>query len=310
MNGRPAEFEHAGIRVIGSSIAGAETWIVAPELNLAFDFGCCPPEVLNVDNVFLSHGHMDHAAGLAYYFSQRMFIDNAPGTLYAPEPLLAPIRQLLDLWGEIDGNPPPARLIPAHAGEDIELRRDLLVRPFQVNHPARRRDRTIVQALGYSAIEVRKKLRAQFHDLTGPQLVELKRKGIEIEERLEIPLIAYCGDTAPGDFLALPHVREAKILLLECTFIEPDHQAKARAGNHIHVSQLRGIVPGLRNERIVLTHLTRRTFLGAARDAVRKEVGDNEMGRISFLLEHRRRSGGGQRDARRPAREPNEEADF
>lgn len=284
-----AEFSLDGLRLLGLSVAGAETYVVAPELNIGFDFGRAPPEVLAIDHIFLSHGHMDHAAGVAYYFSQRMFLDNAPGTLYAPPALLSPIRELLRLWGEIDGSHPRANLVAAHPGHDIPIRRDLVVRPFEVNHPVRRRDRTLVHALGYSAIEVRKKLREEFVGLEGPQIVELKRKGVEIEHRVEVPLVAYCGDTAMGDFLSLPHVRDARVLILECTFVEPDHKDRARAGNHLHVSDFRTILPQLRNEHVLLIHLTRRTHLPDARERLRREVGDEQMQRISFLMEHRRK---------------------
>jgi len=101
-----AEFVHSDIHLVGSSLAGEETYIIAPELNLAFDVGRAQRELLGIDHVFLTHGHMDHAAGIAYYFSQRMFIDNPPGHLYAPAPLIDPIQRLLRLWAEIDGHEP------------------------------------------------------------------------------------------------------------------------------------------------------------------------------------------------------------
>ncbi len=284
-----AEFTHEGLRLLGSSLAGEETFIVAPELNLAFDIGRGQREVLSVDHVFLTHGHMDHAAGIAYYFSQRMFIDNQPGHLYAPTPLVEPIRRLLRDWADIDGHEPPANIHPAEPGQDIPLRRDLLVRPFEVNHPCRRRDRQTVRALGYTAIEVRQKLIDEYHNLSGPQLVELKRQGVQITRRVEIPLVTYCGDTAVGDFLALDFVRNSKILLLECTFVEAEHRDRARAGCHVHVTDLPALLPRLNNEKIVLIHLSRRTAIAAARALLRRELGDSFGDRITFFMEHRRR---------------------
>jgi len=291
-----AEIEHGRIRILGISLAGEETAFVLPEMNLAFDVGRCQQEVLGVDHVFLSHGHMDHAAGIAYYFSQRMFIDNQPGHLFAPAPLVEPIRRLLRVWADIDGHEPPANIHPALPGTDVVLRRDLLVRPFEVNHPCRRHDRSIVQGLGYAAIEVRQKLLDQYKDLTGPQLVELKRRGVQITRRVELPLVAYCGDTAPGDFFELDYVRSSQVLLLECTFFEPDHRDRARAGYHMHVSYLPDIVAKLGNERIVLYHLSRRTALAEARHVLQRELGPAADERITFLMEHRRR--------RRPGRAP------
>lgn len=282
------EIQTGDFTVQGYSLAGEETFFAVPELNVGFDIGRAPREMLGVDHIFLSHGHMDHAAGVAYYFSQRMFIDNAPGHLYAPEPLVEPLSDLLRLWGDIDGNEPAANVHPARPGTDIDVRRGLIVRPFEVRHACRTRDRKRFNGLGYAVIEIRKKLLEAYQGLLGPQIVELKRQGVEIERRMEVPLVAYCGDTADGDFLDLPHVRDAKLLLLECTFTDPEHVERARAGNHLHVSDLAQILPRLNNERIVLTHLTRRTPLHAAKSALKRVIGDT-AGRVSFLGEHRRR---------------------
>ena len=288
MSARIAEFLHEQVRVLGISLAGEETVLLLPELDIAFDVGRAPRELISVNHVFLSHGHMDHAAGIAYYFAQRMFVDNAPGTLYAPAPLVDPIRRLLRVWADIDGHEPPANVHPAIPGEDIPVRRDLVVRPFEVNHRCRRHDRSVVMGLGFSAIEVRRKLKDEHHGLSGPQLVELKKKGVEITRRVEMPLVAYCGDTAAGDFLYLDHVRQAKVLLLECTFVEEEHRSRARAGFHIHISDLREILPRLENERIVLTHLSRRTALAQAKAILEQELRPKDLERVRFLMDSRR----------------------
>jgi ribonuclease Z len=284
-----AEFFHGSIHLVGSSLAGEESYVVAPELNLAFDIGRAQRDLLGVDHVFLTHGHMDHAAGIAYYFSQRMFLDNPPGHLYVPEILVDPIRRLLRIWADIDGNEPPANIHAVQPGVDVVLRRDLIVRPFAVEHPCLRRGRGFVPALGYAAIEVRHKLIDEYQNLTGPQLVELKKQGIQITRRVEMPLVAYCGDTAAGEFLKLDCVRNCKVLLLECTFVDPDHLDRARAGGHMHVSDLPAILRTLDNERIVLIHLSRRTALADARTMLRNVLGPAGDERVSFFMEHRQR---------------------
>src|SRR5262245_1685831 len=60
-------------RVQGVSIAGEQTVVQVPELDVCFDIGLCPRIALSSPYVALSHGHMDHVGGLPYYFSQRMF---------------------------------------------------------------------------------------------------------------------------------------------------------------------------------------------------------------------------------------------
>ena len=60
-------------RVQGVSIAGEETVIQIPELDVCFDVGLVPRAALTSKYVALTHGHMDHSAGISYYFSQRNF---------------------------------------------------------------------------------------------------------------------------------------------------------------------------------------------------------------------------------------------
>lgn len=295
------EYNHGDVRVLGATAAGEETYFVLPEFNVGFEFGRAPRDVVATDHIFLSHGHMDHAAGLAYYFSQRMFIDNEPGHAYMPEPLVEPARELLKIWGEIDGNEPPAHLHAARPNEDIQVRRGLVMRPFEVNHPARRRGRPTVHSLGYALIDVRQKLRDEFIGMTGPQIVDLKGQGVEITRRVEVPLVAYCGDTARGDFLELDHVRTARVLLIECTFLEADHRDRARAGRHMHLDDLREIVPKLENERILLVHLTRRTLIHDARRMLREAFGDQFDERIVLFADQRKRRGRSNKPSDAPA---------
>jgi ribonuclease Z len=293
-----AEFTYGGIRILGFSMAGEETFVILPEFNLAFDLGRAPREIVAIDHVFLTHGHMDHAAGLAYYFSQRAFIEAMPGNLYLPRGLERPVHELLRIWTEIDGGRPGANIHVAEPGRDIEVRKGLHVRPFQVRHPFRRPDGTIVHALGFAVLDIRSKLIDDFQGLSGPQLVELKRQGVAITRRVEVPLVAFTGDTGPGDFFDLEYVANAKILIMECTFFEPDHVRRARQGNHLHVSDLRALLPRLRNEKVVLTHVSRRTAIADARVMLRKELGAADE-RFTFLMEHRRRRGRRPGDAAR-----------
>ncbi|MEE8385400.1 MAG: MBL fold metallo-hydrolase [Dehalococcoidia bacterium] len=280
MNRQLIEHQLGGIRLLGYSVAGEETVIAAPELNVCFDVGRAPPEVLSMDHVLLSHGHMDHSAGLAYYFSQRNFMGVAPGCVLLPKALERPVRDLLRVWAQIEGHLSPGRIVGLDPGESFELRRGLLVRTFEPNHK--------VPALGYCLVEVRRKLKPEFADRTGPELVELKKQGVEIEYTLEIPLVAYGGDTAEGSWLQLDMVRKAKILLLECTFFEAEHVRRARVGYHLHVRDVARLLGKLENEHIVLIHVTRRTGTRDAKQALAKMTNEATMARVTFLMDGRR----------------------
>jgi ribonuclease Z len=264
----------------GYTVAGEETVIAAPELNVCFDVGRAPREMVTLDHVLLSHGHMDHAAGLAYYFSQRNFIGVAPGTALVPRGLVEPIRDLMASWARIEGHPSPAQVVGMTPGQEHPIRRGLIVRAFAPNHG--------VDALGFTVIEVKHKLLPELLGKSQRQIIALKREGKPIERKVEVPLLTYCGDTGPGAFLDLPMVKTSKILLLECTFFEPDHLRRARAGGHLHISDLPEIVPRLENEHIVLTHLSRRTGILQAKQALKAMLRPVDTARIRFFMDRRR----------------------
>ncbi len=275
--GRLIEKTLDGIKLVGFSLGGEESVHIAPELNVAFDVGRAPREVIPIDNVCISHGHMDHAAGVAYYFSQRGFLGIAGGRVIIHRSLAQYIQQLMAIWAEIERHPSPGTVLGVEHLEDVELRRGLVVRPFEVNH--------CPGAMGFSLIEKRHKLKAEFLGKTGPQLVALKQEGVAIEEHLEVTLLTYTGDTAIGKFLELDFVRNSRAVLVECTFFDRDQLDRARAGRHIHVIDLPKVFEALPNSQIMLTHTTRRTDMRQNKRSVEKILSPSDLARCSLFMD-------------------------
>ncbi|MCH7872883.1 MAG: hypothetical protein IID33_14400 [Planctomycetes bacterium] len=223
------------------------------------------------------HGHMDHAAGIAYYLSQRNFVDICPGRVIVHRGLAGPIQQLMATWGDIEGHHTPGQIYGVESLEDVPIRRDLLVRAFAVNHAA--------YALGFALIEIRHKLKPEYHGKSGPQLVALKRTGVEIEARTEVPLLVYTGDTAVGPFLDHGFVRNSQAVVIECTFFEPEHLTRARAGKHIHVTDLPSLLEAIPEAQIMLIHVTRRTDLRVAKRILERTLGPSDRDRVQFLMD-------------------------
>jgi ribonuclease Z len=260
----------------GYSVAGEESVIVAPELDCVFDIGRCPREALTVNHVLLTHGHADHVAGLPYYFAQRDFQGIAGGTALVPEALVDPLEDLMRAWGRVEGHVPPHRFVGVRPGDDFEIRRGLVARAFDTRH--------IAASLGFSIIDVRNKLKEEFLGLTGPQIVDLKKRGVAITNRVEVPLVAYLGDTAKANYADLPHVARAKALLIECTFYDDEHIKRARAGKHLHIRDLPAVLEGMANEHIIIVHVTRRTSISDARKILRNALARDVLERVSFLM--------------------------
>lgn len=269
--------ELAGIQLLGFSLGGEETVVAAPEHNVCFDIGRAPREVVSIDNVCLTHGHMDHAAGVAYYFSQRHFVGNAPGQVIVHRGLAQPIQALMAVWSDIEGHPSPCQVIGVENLQEVPIRRDLLVRAFDVNHSR--------HSLGFTLVEVRHKLKEEFQGKSGPQLVALKKQGVEIERRIEVSLLTFTGDTAIGKFLDLEFVQKSRAFIVECTFFDDEHVSRARDGRHVHVKDLPEILAAVPEAQIMLIHLTRRTELRRAKRILQAVVKPDDFERICLLME-------------------------
>lgn len=263
--------------VVGYSVAGEETVVQVPELNVCFDIGRAPYFSLTSDIICITHSHMDHLAGLGYYLSQRAFQGMKPGTVLLPREIERPVDQLLRCWRDVERQGTPYALIPMVSGQFHEVRRDFGIRAFATHHGG--------ASLGYSLISIREKLKPEFFDRTGPQLAELKQSGVDIQYRVEVPLVAFLGDTTIGNVFDQPDVQNAQILITECTFFDSAHRTKAKVGKHMHLEHFVEILPRLKNQYIILSHVSRRTGIRRAKHLLRKRIGEEQMKRIYFLMD-------------------------
>jgi ribonuclease Z len=269
------------LEIIGYSVAAEETVVAMPQLDVCFDIGKAPNQVISINNILLTHGHMDHAAGIAYYLSHRNFCGQSPGTILAPENLLSPIRDVIDAWSRLDGNKIPANLVGVKAGDEYQIKPNLFTRVFPTKHSK--------GSVGYSVIEKRKKIKPEYAALTGLQIVELKKQGVEIDYPLEIPIVTYLGDTQYVDFSQLDYIAASKILIAECTFYIDEHADRAQAGRHMHISEFAQLVRKLNNQHIVITHTTQRTPMSQIRKILKDEMPADIYDRMVLLMDKRRR---------------------
>ncbi|MCC5829960.1 MAG: MBL fold metallo-hydrolase [Phycisphaeraceae bacterium] len=267
------------LRVQGVSIAGEQTVVQVPELDVCFDIGQAHKAVLTSPFVALSHGHMDHVGGLPYYFSQRKFQGMGVGTVICPPALDQPIRRMMASWVDIEQQETPYNVVPLDVDHELEIKNNHFLRAIPARHP--------VPAQGYVVVERRSKLLPELVGLPQEKLIELKKSGRNITQMVEIPLVAYTGDTQMGEHLHRPDVLQSQLLIAECTFVDPEHRSKARVGQHLHLMDIVELLKVSQARAIILTHLSRRTHIGEIRRLMGEHVPAADRDRVFLLMDGR-----------------------
>lgn len=237
------------VPIAGRSTAGQESFYRLPTLRSALEIGRCPSSLVAVANVFVTHAHLDHAAGIASYASQRTLQGLEHGRAFLPQEAYEGFRRILEIHADLEGvERYAADLRGVAPGDRISLRHDLVVEVFPGSHR--------VPCVGYLFCERRHKLKPEFAGLPGPELAGLRARGVAVAVSADAPLLAYPGDCDAGIFDRAPQILGARILLIECTFLRPGEEDRARRYRHIHLSDIAARAGEFRNEAIVLTHFS------------------------------------------------------
>jgi|SRR5947209_5921407 len=208
-------------RIEGRSRSGHETFYRIRELGIALDVGRCPDIVVSAPQVFITHAHVDHIAGIAFYAAQRHLQRMPLGRLYVPEEAAEGVRELLALH---------ARLASTHFDE--------------------------VEVLGLGAGDVvpiphGREVRVHRSTHRVPTNAYEVRQG-------EASLLFYTGDTDRGIFDGVDAMFSAEVLIIECSFLGQGDQARAMKYKHIHFDDIVDVAERFANEMVVLSHFSRR----------------------------------------------------
>ncbi len=266
-------------RIFGESVAGETTTLQVPEFDLGFDIGACPRAMLPVKHLAITHGHMDHIGGLAYFCSQRRFQGMGTAKVVCDARIAPAIKKMMDGYVDLERQRTPFDVIPLLPDQPLEIKNNILLRGFETEHTC--------PSFGYVVSEKRTKLKTEYLELPQDKLRELKERGVEITRSFEIPLIAYTGDTAPGPHLIREDVRKSQIVISECTFFEPEHKDRAKVGMHMHIDDVAEWLRVLECEHIILVHISRRTDLAYARQRVAQIAGEKAARKVLILMDYK-----------------------
>jgi ribonuclease Z len=234
----------------GVSVGGVYTSLAVPELGILFDVGISPRSAGGIDTILLSHGHADHVGALPALLGIRgLHGKSKPPRVIMPVEIVHDLTAALAALTRLQRWPLDIEAIGMAPGDEIELRGDLRVRAVRTFHP--------VPSLAYVLVRRVSKLRAEFRGLPGPEIAARRIAGeamLEHEDRLEL---AYATDTLVSVLDHAPELLRARVLILECTFLDARKSLEAaRAGCHIHLDELIERADRFGNEHVVLMHLS------------------------------------------------------
>lgn len=239
-------WEHQDIRLLGYSLAGITTSVGFPAADVLFDVGQGLPWQIPFRNILLTHGHMDHAAGLPYLIGQKAMHGSTPVHIHLPPHLVEPLRQIMQIWAQVEDHSYHFEFHPVREGHDIPLRGEYFARTFPTLHR--------VPSTGYTVFERKKRLRAEFRGMTPKELGRLRHEGTEIEEPFEANLLSFTGDTQI-EFLESAQARTSQVLVMECTYWDDKRGvSRAREWGHLHLDELIPWLDRIESRKILLIH--------------------------------------------------------
>jgi ribonuclease Z len=274
----------------GISLGGVCTSMQVPEAGLTIDCGVVTPRNVRLPHLALTHGHVDHAGGVALLLGNRRLQRLDKLQLYVPQVIADPFTQILDLWKDIQGHPFDFELHRVHEEALFDLGRHLLLRPFLTKH--------IIPSFGYTLLRQKNKLLAAYQGLPGAEIAALRKEGVEVTREEREPLISFSGDTMFSAMVQDPLVIRSKVIVTELTFLGSGEEAEANRtdrahahrGMHTHLEDLIENLDKLQCQELVLMHLSRKHRVEEARQEILARLPESWARRVHFLDHQDRRA--------------------
>jgi ribonuclease Z len=243
--------QHAGLTIEGYSRAAVQSYWRIPELKIGFDLGAQPWDFMGTPTWFLTHTHLDHVAALPVYVARRRMMRMEPPKLYVPATAVEDLRRLLLVIQRLDRGRLLCDMVGVRPDDEVELSRDHVVTAFATTHT--------IPSLGYVVWERRFKLKEEYHGLPGEKIRDMRLSGVAVTREVRTPLLAYTGDTSPAGLDGCAAAFQAKVLIVELSFIRPNHRReKIHKFGHMHLDDFIERADRFQNELIICAHLSTR----------------------------------------------------
>jgi ribonuclease Z len=141
---------------------------------------------------------------------------------------------------------------PTEPGEEISFSQgglDFIVRTLKMDHR--------VPCLGYSIFKLKKSLKQEFVGKPGREIGKLRKEGVEVNDTSEEPFLCFLGDTTAAVFATHPEIlRQHKVIVVECSFIDEGSVERAEITKHMHWNDLEPHIENHPDIYFVLIHFS------------------------------------------------------
>lgn len=239
----------------GFSRSAEATSFYVPEMGIILDAGTLVTTA-KVRHLFVTHGHSDHSYQIPNMYSPS---STAILNIYVPNESISYFNSYLSSAQLLNDHDEERALINCSTryqlhgvvGEQIiELDKKYRVEIFKCHH--------LVPCVGYAFYEKRQKLKSEYSQLSGKEIQDLKKQGIQITEENVIPLFAFLGDTTPDVFIQGSHsarvlLEQMPVIICECTFLDGE---QSNVKGHTHWLGLKPIIEQNPQITFILIHFS------------------------------------------------------
>ena len=255
------------ISLMGWSVAALRTNFYIKELGLMLDAGLSGPNWV-INHLLITHCHSDHCANLPFHLYSHKPSEKIK--IYVPKGIESHIKEYIESAYLLSSHTFPEEenikreelhlynfyeLITVEPGDNIPIfikKEKYGLEIFKCYHQ--------VPCVGYGVYHMRKKLKEEYTKLSGKEIAELRKNGVDINYDLINKMFVYLGDTGKEIFedKNWEKLVEYPTIIIECTFILKEEKEQALKTHHIHWEDLEPIVDKYNKICFILIHFSQR----------------------------------------------------